>query len=104
MVHLRGQTTSSRHQQAQQMSHKWMLMMQGCTSSHDDAVMTQQHDPQHADLWQQSMAVAAAEFPDGADTKDVHDRAVKIFRIRKKRLKARSKQAHDQHVVASKQS
>ena len=42
---------------------------------------------------------AESELPN-ASVDDVNARAVKIFRIREKKLKARANKGHDQHVVA----
>ena len=68
-----------------------------------DAAVIDPHrpDPQYMDLWSDVVDQIKSECPDASD-KVLHDRAAKMFRIRKKRLKAKVKKGHDQHVVAMK--
>lgn len=69
------------------------------SASRVNAMTTQQPDPAYQNLWENSEKLAKSELPN-ANADDVNTRAVKTFRMRKKRLKAKGKKGHDQHVVA----
>ena len=72
-------------------------------ASNDDAVTTKHHpDPAYNDLWTDVIALVRKEMPPDVDINVVHEQATKIFRVRKRRLKAKAKKGHDQHVVALK--
>jgi len=62
---------------------------------------TQQADPLQEEMWQRALQKAKQIVADGAGDSTVRDHAVKIYRMRKKRLKFKASKVHAQCMAGS---